>query len=53
MSEMNILTIISIYLSLTFPFFFTFKMVWAALDTDRTGYIKPNQYMTFWKVKEN
>ncbi|OBZ90460.1 hypothetical protein A0J61_01495 [Choanephora cucurbitarum] len=28
---------------------FTFKMTWASVDTERTGYIKPNQYMTFWR----
>jgi hypothetical protein len=25
-------------------------MVWASIDTDRTGYIKSSQYMTLWKV---
>lgn len=27
-----------------------FKMTWASIDTERTGYIKSNQYMKFWRV---
>ncbi|KAI8991980.1 Ion transport protein-domain-containing protein [Mycotypha africana] len=30
-------------------FNFQSKMTWASIDTDRTGYIKPNQYMSFWR----
>jgi hypothetical protein len=46
------LTILKI-LSLTFFFlFFTFKMTWAAFDNERTGYIKPEDYMSFWRVRK-
>ncbi|CAO3645074.1 unnamed protein product [Mucor hiemalis] len=26
-----------------------FKMVWASVDTERTGYVTPDQYMTLWR----
>lgn len=29
-----------------------FKMVWAAIDTERTGYVNSNQYMTLWRKLE-
>jgi hypothetical protein len=29
-----------------------FKMTWAAIDTERTGYVAPNQYMTLWRKLE-
>ncbi|KAI9485974.1 MAG: Ion transport protein-domain-containing protein [Benjaminiella poitrasii] len=29
-----------------------FKMTWASIDTNRTGYILPKQYMTFWRKLE-
>lgn len=27
-----------------------FKMTWASVDQERTGYVKPKDYMTFWRV---
>ncbi|CAO3684026.1 unnamed protein product [Rhizopus microsporus] len=29
-----------------------YKMTWASVDTDRTGYVKPSEYMTFWRRLE-
>ncbi|KAG1501400.1 hypothetical protein G6F47_004900 [Rhizopus delemar] len=26
-----------------------FKMTWASVDQERTGYVKPNDYMVFWR----
>ncbi|KAG1470308.1 hypothetical protein G6F56_002758 [Rhizopus delemar] len=26
-----------------------FKMTWASVDQERTGYVKPKDYMTFWR----
>lgn len=27
-----------------------FKMTWASIDTERTGYVKPSDYMTLFRV---
>ncbi|CEP08594.1 hypothetical protein [Parasitella parasitica] len=27
-----------------------FKMTWASIDTERTGYVKPNEYMTLFRA---
>jgi hypothetical protein len=27
-------------------------MTWAAFDNERTGYIKPEDYMSFWRVRQ-
>lgn len=27
-----------------------FKMTWASIDTERTGYVKPSEYMTLFRV---
>lgn len=29
-----------------------FKMIWASVDTERTGYVRPNQYMILWRKLE-
>lgn len=29
-----------------------FKMIWASVDTQRTGYVRPKQYMTLWRKLE-